>query len=111
MPVFLAVELIGDNYRFAWDESYDLQGDALRYDFQVSRTPEFAAADIVTEQLSLTSTEFFVPQSLLPAGSYYWRVTIRDQKDPAVNWQWPFDSYYDEVNDQVYFGMRDFVIE
>lgn len=112
MPIFLGeVQEVDDTYRFVWDESYDLQGDALRYDFQISRTPEFASADIVVQQLSLTNTETFQPKTLLPAGHYFWRVIIRDQKSPAVNWQEPFDVYYDETNDRVYFGMRDFLTE
>jgi hypothetical protein len=102
MPIWMGYsEQVDGTLRFVWDESYDLQGDSITYDFQISTAPEFEEADIIYESLGLTKTTIDVPA--LDSGTYYYRVTIRDSKG---NWQLPFDSYDDGETE--YDGMLQF---
>lgn len=102
MPIFLGEPRAeGGGTRFGWDESFDLQGDALTYEFQLSRSPEFT--ELVVHRPSLTETQTVVTEAL-PAGEYFWRVIISDAKNPTEHWQTPFDSEY--MNDRAYRGMR-----
>jgi len=112
MPVYMSDTVDGADIEFRWDASYDLQGDGLTYDFQLSSTPDFEPGDIIAQSLGLVNTVTHrVPTASLPAGTYYYRVIIRDTKNPAQNWQIPFDSYWDEAEDKTYFGVRRMVIE
>ena len=71
-----------------WGRSFDLQGDKLVYDLQISRDKAFA--DVLYERAGLRTLEHIV---LLPEGKYYWRVMARDAKG---NRQRAFDIYWDE---------------
>ena len=91
MPVRMhSVDLRGNKLEFEWDDSFDLQGDGLYYDFAVSTTPEFADADILYEQEGLTVTTAIT--DTLSTGVYYWRIVINDDQNPA-HWQTPFHEY------------------
>jgi spore coat protein H len=86
MPVILfAPQRQGQELRFSWEPAHDLQGDALAYELLVSSAPEFAAGQIVVQRGGLTAPEVVVPAP--PAGTYYWRVVIRDAQG---NWQTSF---------------------
>lgn len=88
MPVYLSdPEPVAGQTRLAWDASYDLQGDALTYEFKITRDP--GLSDVVTELKGLTTLE--TSQKLAP-GAYFYTVTIRDAKG---NSQVPFDTYTD----------------
>ncbi|MBS3943095.1 MAG: CotH kinase family protein [Dethiobacter sp.] len=105
MPVFLGVPFLDrEMLVFRWSASYDLQGDPIYYDFQISKSPDFA--DILIEQSDLVKPEISV--NPLPAGEYYWRVLIRDNQG---NQQVAFDTYNDEDAENVrYFGVHKIVV-
>ncbi len=108
MPIFLtAPTQDGDQMFFTWDESYDFQGDSLTYDFEVSNDPGFADENIVYESLGRTGTSITIDAPA--AGTYYYRVTVRDSADPDNNWQLPFDTFF--VGDTVYDGIMQFSAE
>ncbi|MDT3700463.1 MAG: CotH kinase family protein [Thermincola sp.] len=87
MSFFLGTPKLQDGqYIFTWGASYDLQGDDLIYDFQLSRDPDFKT--IVAADKNLHATSYSV-RSLQP-GEYYWKVVVRDAKG---NWQYPFDEF------------------
>ncbi|MEE8104072.1 MAG: CotH kinase family protein [Planctomycetota bacterium] len=112
MPVFMSDNVVGADVLFRWDESFDLQGDGLTYDFQLATSPEFDAPSIVTESLGLVDTvTYSYPVASLAPGTYYYRVIVRDDKNPSENWQIAFDSYWDEQADKVHFGVRRMVVE
>jgi spore coat protein H len=79
----------GTPLRFRWSESFDLQGDPITYDLEVSKSPTFQPKDLVVEQRGLTVRETTVES--LAAGRYHWRVIIRDDKGPDT-WQLPFEE-------------------
>ncbi len=89
MPSFIDVNLSSSPLRFRWEQSFDLQGDPITYDVQISRTPWFEPADLVEEQLDIEEIQTTVPS--LPSGTYWWRVIIRDRTNDS--WQLPFDPY------------------
>lgn len=110
MPVFLGdLTWAQDQFSVAWSPSYDLQGDSLTYDFALSTTPDFAPDTIKFEKKTLSTTKITAPLTL-PTGKYYYRVIIRDQSNPEVNWQTAFDNYWDEQTGQVYGGVRSFTV-
>ncbi|MBF0237462.1 MAG: CotH kinase family protein [SAR324 cluster bacterium] len=108
MPIFLGKpELLNGEWFFQWEASYDLQGDAITYDFQISTNPLFSAPDIVFAALSLPENVLSYSVALNP-GTYYWRIIIRDTKNPQENWQIPYDSYV--VNRVRYDGILKLVV-
>jgi len=108
MPVWLGTPTSsGGETSFNWDESYDFQGDNITYDFQVSTDSAFADEDIVSESLNRTSNTITIDSPA--AGTYYYRVTIRDDDDPDNNWQYPFDET--TIGGTDYDGVKQFTIE
>ena len=90
MPVFLSEPALREGQtRFAWDPSHDLQGDALSYDFKITRDP--GLSEVVKEAKGLTT---FETSHQLSPGAYYYTVTIRDAKG---NSQVPFDTHTDDA--------------
>jgi spore coat protein H len=104
MPIFLGVPYEREGkIVFRWDESFDLQNDDIMYNFQISNSPEFK--NIITEHTNLVETEIAIDP--LPAGEYFWRVSIQDSQG---NKQVAFDKF--EGHDgTIYFGIRNFTIE
>ena len=92
--------------RFRWDESYDLQGDGVTYDFRLARTPRFEPGTIVAERLGLTTTSVELPR--LSNGRYYYTVIIRDDADPAEHWQIPFTRTTTDDHWINHFGVKEF---
>lgn len=112
MPIFLGVpDLRGDGWFFAWDKSYDLQGDPFHYDFELSRVPTFAPNEFVVRRTGLAGTNTTVPKEMVPAGTYFWRVVVRQISDPERHWEIPFDIYWDAVAGKAYYGLKKWVVE
>jgi spore coat protein H len=108
MPVFLDdPEVKGGRIYLRWDESYDLQGDGLTYDVLVADDYHFEPEDVVYERPGLTTTSHDFP--VLPAGTYYFRLVIRDTKDPVNNWMYPYNNI--QTEDANFEGMRRFTVE
>lgn len=104
MPIFLGVPFEREGKTvFNWDESFDLQGDTLKYDFQISDSPEFQ--NIIIEHTELVKTQISIES--LPAGDYFWRVIIIDSQG---NKQGAFDEF-ESPDGTVYLGIRSFTIE
>jgi spore coat protein H len=107
MPFFLGTPLVGEgSMMFNWDRAVDLQGDAVKYDLQISTTPDFAT--LAFERTGHSEILMMVNEDL-PAGTYYWRVTARDAKDPTNNWQVAFDEVRKDATR--YMGVGTFVVE
>jgi hypothetical protein len=71
---------VGRSTTIAWQP---LPG-ALSYDFQLSRSPDFAQLDV--QRTSIASTEVSVT-SLAPATTYFWRIRGRDYYGGHYSWQ------------------------
>ena len=109
MPFFLGQPSIADGkYKFNWDKAVDLQGDDITYYFAVSKTPDFATVEFEKDNYSNIVIE--VEKSILPKGTYYYKVIAKDSANSAENWQYAFDIFRGE--DRVkHFGIREFVVE
>ena len=94
---------LGDKLKFTWEISFDLQDDELFYDFIISKNLDFT--DIVYEKKDLTVN--FIEIDKLPAGIYYWKSGVRDQKG---NRQDAFDFVLDE-EDISRDGIREFEVK
>lgn len=104
MPVFMGnPQKMGQYYIFTWTESYDLQGDAIRYNIEISDSPTFET--IVYSEEDITETEHVVDG--LKPGEYYWRLGIVDSQG---NRQDPFDYYFDE-SDFRYNAVKKFIVQ
>ena len=104
MPFFLAEpETSGGETVFQWGASYDLQGDDIKYDFQVAKTPDFR--NPISRQTGLQVTSVKLPQ--LEPGRYFYQVTVTDSKG---NSNTAFDIYED-TEDVKYFGVVQFYVE
>jgi spore coat protein H len=105
MPVYMDTpSKVSGGLAYRWDASFDLQGDAITYDLVVARDPQLA--DVVAEKKGLTATEVVLPSP--GAGTYFFRVTIRDA---SGEWQIPFSSWIDEANDKEYYGVERFEVQ
>jgi spore coat protein H len=88
---------MGASLSFTWGASYSFQGDPLSYDFQLSKSTAFRPQDMVVEMPGLTIPGGGMGSLVIPkpaAGTYDWRVVVRDQKTPTTDWQIPFDVYH-----------------
>lgn len=104
MPIFLGVpKQDAQGIAFNWEHSYDLQGDDLVYELQISMDPDFAVIPYRTEALHSTECRI-VP---LSRGLWYWRVLVRDAKG---NQQIPFDTYRDHEGNR-FFGVKQMRVE
>ena len=102
MPFFQGnVEIEDGQLRLTWAESYDLDGEFLRYDVQLCRDWQFE--DVIWEQKGLLSTSASLP--LPEAGEYYWRVTVTNESGYT---QTSFDSVVTSTGS--HNGMRRFTI-
>ena len=102
MPVYTAEPERAQNgsVRFAWEASYDLQGQLLTYDFTLAKDPDMK--DVVFSEKDYIGTEITVDN--LPAGTYYQKLMINDEEGHS---QYCAESFR---NGQTYFGVRQFVI-
>lgn len=102
MPVYLGDPVSkGNTYHFEWDPSYDLQGDELKYDFQISSDLEFK--NVYYEKKDLTDVSVTISTNLLKKGKNYWRVIVTDSKG---NKQYPFDMI-EASDDKIYNGLKE----
>jgi spore coat protein H len=103
MPIFLNDSKLGKgSYLFEWDYSFDLQGDELFYDFQLSQDPSFSSTlrrkeNIVESKITLHG---------LAPGRYFWRVVVKDSKN---NEQIAFDSFESEDGD-TFDGVKELIV-
>jgi spore coat protein H len=105
MPFFLGDPTVkGSGYQFNWDPSYDLQGDTLTYDFQISQSIDFS--QIYYEKKDMTDVSLNVDNSQLRKGQNYWRVIVTDSKGHS---QIAFDSIED--NHIYYNGVKGIFIK
>jgi len=84
------------NIVFQWEPSFDLQGDNVTYDLEISDSPQFEPSNIQFEAKGLTTTNYSTPW-MLPQGDYYFRIIARDSANPQENWQPGLEKYDDNV--------------
>lgn len=104
MPFELYEVQTGQQFTYTWEGSYDLKGEAIHYDFKLSRTMDFAK--VLVEKSGLPETKLAL--DALPAGKYYWKV---EAVDASGNRQVAYDSAYDEESEELYFGVRELIVE
>ncbi|MCM3790863.1 CotH kinase family protein [Domibacillus indicus] len=102
MPIFLHYERKNGRDVFTWEASHDLQNDKLSYEFQLSKTPGFESLIMQIKE----QPDFTYNMAALPAGRYYWRVLVHDDKGHE---QIPFDYYRDNAG-IVYWGVQQIVV-
>lgn len=100
MPFWQSAASQGNQIRFSWGQSVDLQGDPVRYTAMLSATPDFSN---VRMQSDLTENQWLVP--MLPDGNWYLKVLATDSKG---NTQAAFDIT--ESANTRYFGVLAFVV-
>lgn len=97
MPFWQAAEIVNGKLVLTWDQSVDLQGDAVTYEVKIARQPDFAAGSIILHQVGVTGTR--LENGLLPNGIYYIKVVASDDKG---NTQEAFDRI--DASGRAYFG-------
>ena len=95
-------ELTGNILTLDWSPSYDLQGDSITYDVQISTKPEFTPSTIVENITGLTTTDYVYNWNL-PTNFYYVRILARDSANPIEHWQVAFNEYV--FNNHEYHGV------
>jgi len=100
MPFFLGYPRVKEKQLvFSWDNAYDLQDDAVSYDFKLSKYPSMRNP-IYTDS-NLKVTEVKLPP--MEDGIYYYYVKAIDANG---NERLAFDKYYEGSNK--YFGVQRF---
>jgi len=97
------------NITFSWEEAVDLQGDPVTYDLEISDNLAFKPSDIKFSAKNLTQTSY-TTDWMLPRGNYYYRITARDTRNPAENWQLSFEEIYDSATDISVHGVMAFSV-
>lgn len=95
-------DLSGNVLTLDWSPSYDLQGDSITYDIQISTKPEFTSSTIVANITGLTTTDYVYNWNL-PTDFYYVRILARDSANPIEHWQVAFNEYL--FNNHEYHGV------
>jgi spore coat protein H len=105
MPNFLLDnKKVNNKWQFRWTPSQDIDGDIVRYHFQLATDPYFK--NIVEEKKEYFSTDYTLTKDLAK-GHYFYRVVIDDGKG---NTQLPYDTY-DVSDEEQAFGLREFYVE
>ena len=95
-------EISGEEIVFKWEEAIDLNGEALKYTFELSgdynfANPVFAATDLYSSNVSCP---------VLPAGQYFQRVTVVNESGETQTAM----EIYRAVNDLKYYGVKCFYV-
>lgn len=98
------VQVKGSKCTFNWSKSNSLDGEALSYNFYISKTPDFNKCTV--KRLNLKDTSAII--NSLPAGTYYWKV---EAVNSSGNVTAAFDDYYSKAKNCKFFGIREFVID
>jgi len=77
---------------FNWQASEDPDGDAVRYEVQVSETSNFSTL-LHTEELSGVSRTFLLDKGTI----YYWRVRAMDATDASSNFAIAYQFYTEGI--------------
>ena len=111
MPIFLGnPQQNADSVRFTWSESEHLLGRPFTYDFELSSSPSFEDGTILENRSGLNQLNLELAP--LPAeGTYFFRVFIRSSEAPEINWQLPFDTYFDETSEVRFRGLKAFSVD
>lgn len=104
MPIFLHYEKDVENkHLFKWEASHDLQGDQLKYTFQLSKHADFSTM-IINEDVS---GQFEKAIDSLDKGRYYFRVLIQDDSGHT---QIPFDYVITDGKIRVW-GVKEVIVQ
>lgn len=105
-PVFVSepVKKSDGSMLFAWEPSYDYEGDLLSYGIKVAE--DAGMTKVIFEEEGLTDNTFVYTPGL-STGTYYLAVTITDEEG---NTQYSLDSYK-EIGGELQFGVRQFSVE
>lgn len=99
MPFYLGTpEVQGKELYFNWDESYDLEGRDINYQFIVSTDWNFT--NIVFESTLQNTTSVRI--DMLEPGTYFWQVIATNSEGYV---QYPFD-YYVDADSFNHYGMK-----
>jgi spore coat protein H len=110
MPFWLEEAVLKEeNIVFDWGKSGDLQNNKVTYTLEVSTTPLFQKENIKYHIQDIEKNHLSV-KWILPKGSYYYRVTAHNDKNPKENWQQSFDEFYDKNSSKRIFGVKKFTI-
>ncbi len=96
-----------ENINLTWDVAFDLQGDTIRYDLDISTTPNFQSGTIKISVKDI-ATNSYTTHWEHPAGKYYYRVIARDSGN---HWQNSRESYVENKgtdNEISYINSFDF---
>lgn len=106
LPVFVSepVKKSDGGILFAWEPSYDFEGDLLSYGIKVAE--DAAMTKVIFEEKGLTDNTYVYHKGL-SQGTYYLAVSITDEKG---NTQYSLDSYQ-EIGREMQFGVRQFAVE
>ena len=104
MPFYMGdAEVDRDDLVLLWEAAYDFEGDFVRYDVQVASDWTFEPEAVLWE--SLDQLAISAKLDLLPAGTYYWRVTATNERGYT-------QSAFDQVmtSSGAHTGMRAFTV-
>jgi len=105
MPIYMASPTSNGNvYHFAWDASYDFQGDRLYYTLSIARDPNFKNVVYTSEQQLATELDVTLN---VPSDTYFFKVMITDEDG---NTQISMEDYTDPLTDDNYVGIMAFEV-
>lgn len=95
-------QYIQKKWIFTWDNSYDIQGDTVTYNYEISKDKNFNNIYMTINNITDNKCEI----NKLNRGVYYWRVKATDNKS---NSQIAYNIYKDEFGEK-YYGIKKLVV-
>ena len=97
-----------EKLNISWDESIDLEGDAINYDLYISKDGNFSTIVYQQKDINVTSLSLVNNKDInLTNGNYFLRVVSKEVDNPE-HYQIAFDQYY---YSEIRYGVLMFNIE
>lgn len=109
-PSLFEPERVDSRWRFSWIPAFEVTGNSVTYDLEISRSINFEADSIITAVTGIEDSrdevEQFIDSALLSNGEHFVRLTARASNDPGRYWQVADNRI--ERNGTRYYGVRQF---
>ena len=114
-PTLLSPTLANGQWTFSWTPGYDVTGNTLTYDLEVSNSLTFAPDDMAVSITGIEDAANIVEQLIdadqLPVGTYFARLSARASNEPNRFWQVASNRLVLEAEGERNYGVISFIVQ